>query len=73
MMNMLILAVNVHIGLLFGLCVAAFFSGYMVRSAFIQKCRKKLHDLENEMLRDNAKILELEKEKADLLRAAGKK
>ena len=68
MMNLLVLAVNVHVGLLFGLCVLAFLAGYMIRSSFIQSCRKKIRDLERDMLRDNARILELEKEKAELLR-----
>ena len=65
---MLVLAVNVHIGLLFGVCILAFLAGYMIRSSFISACRKKIQDLERDMLRDNARILELEKEKADLLR-----
>ena len=72
MMNLLTLAVNVHVGLLFGAIVFAFLLGYMMRSAFIKKCRKKLNNLEREMLRDNAKILELEREKAELLRNAGR-
>lgn len=72
MKNLLVLAVNVHVGLLFGAIVIAFMLGYMVRAAFIKKCRKKLNNLEREMLRDNARILELEKEKAELLRGLKK-
>lgn len=66
---MLVLAVNISIGLLFGICIGSFLVGYMLRSSFIKKCRKKLNSLERDMLRDNAKILELEKEKAELMRS----
>lgn len=68
MTNLLALAVHVHIGLLFGLCIVSFLAGYMIRASFIQKCRKKISELERDMLRDNARILELEKEKAELLK-----
>lgn len=71
MMNLVTLAVNVHIGLLFGAIAVAFWLGYMLRATLIKKCKKKLNTLEREMLRDNAKILELEREKAELLRKVG--
>ena len=46
----------------------AFVLGYLVRAGFIEKCKKRIFELEREMYIDNAKILELEKEKAELLR-----
>jgi hypothetical protein len=68
-MNMLAITLQVNILALAGMCAFSFGLGYWLRSSFIRKCRKKINDLEREMLRDNARILELEKEKADLLRA----
>jgi uncharacterized membrane protein YciS (DUF1049 family) len=69
MTNMLAIVVSVNILLIAMLCAFAFMVGYMLRSAFISKCRKRISDLERDMLRDNARILELEREKADLLRS----
>ena len=55
------------------MCVFAFIAGYLLRSTFISKCRKRIADLEKEMLTDNARILELEKEKAELIRSRGER
>jgi len=68
MENLLAIVISVNALLLLCSLAAAFVTGYMLRSALIKKCRKRIIELEREMLRDNAKILELEKEKADLLR-----
>ena len=67
------IVVSVNIFLIALLCAVAFLIGYMLRSAFITKCRKRISDLEREMLSDNARILELEREKVDLLRSLEKK
>ena len=73
MMNMLAIVVSVNIFLIALMCVFAFVLGYLVRSSFIAKCRKRISELESEMLRDNARILELEKEKVELIRSMEKK
>ena len=70
---MLAIVVSVNIFLIALLCALAFVVGYMLRSSFISKCRKQMADLEKEMLRDNARILELEREKAELLKSLDKK
>jgi hypothetical protein len=64
---MLAIVVSVNVIVLLVICIAAFFTGYLIRSGFIKGCRKRIADLEKEMLRDNARILELEKEKVELL------
>lgn len=68
MENLLAIVITVNAFLLLCSLVVAFVVGYILRSALIKKCRKRIMELEKEMLRDNAKILELEKEKADLLK-----
>jgi hypothetical protein len=73
MMNMLAIVVSVNIFLIALVCVFAFVLGYLLRSGFISRCRKRISELEKEMLRDNARILELEKEKAELLRSMEKR
>lgn len=70
---MLAIVVSVNIFLIALLCVFAFVIGYMLRSSFISKCRKQISDLEREMMRDNARILELEREKVELLKLIEKK
>ena len=73
MWNMLAIVVNVNIFLIVLLCIFAFVVGYLLRSSYISKCRKRIVELEKEMLRDNARILELEKEKVELLQSISKK
>jgi len=68
MSNLLLITIKVNIIMLPVIFVFAFVLGYLVRAGFIQKCKKRIYELEREMYIDNAKILELEKEKADLLR-----
>ena len=68
MTNMLAIVVSVNIFLIALLCVFAFVLGYLLRSSFISKCKKRISELEKDMLRDNARILELEKEKVELQR-----
>lgn len=67
-MCMLAIVVSVNILYLFLIVITAFWLGYMLRTHFIRLCRKRISELEKEMLRDNARILELEKEKAELLK-----
>jgi hypothetical protein len=69
MMNMLAIVVSVNIFLIALMCVFAFVLGYLLRSGSIAKCRNRISELEKEMLRDNARILELEKEKVELMRS----
>ena len=68
MPNLLVIALKINVIVLAVIFAFAFVLGYLVRAEFIKNCKKRIFELEREMYRDNAKILELEKEKADLLR-----
>ena len=48
-------------------CIAFAFIGFMFRSAQIGSFKKKLRDLEKEMLQNHSEILALQKENAQLL------
>ena len=63
---MLSIVVSVDILVMAALMIVSFGAGYYIRSHFIKSCRKRIFELEKEMLRDNARILELEKEKVEL-------
>ena len=65
---MIAIVVSVNIFLIALMCAFAFVLGYLIRAAFIAKCKNRINELEREMLRDNARILELEKEKVELIR-----
>lgn len=65
---MLIIEFNLSILLLAGFLLAAFAVGYFIRSSQIHMHRKKIMELEKEMLNNHAQILELEKEKAALIK-----
>ena len=73
MWNLLAIAVSVNIFVLAVLLIGAFLLGYIVRTSLVRKCKEKIFELERDMLRDNARILELEKEKADLLNSSVRK
>jgi len=64
---MLAIEININVLLLAVLFVAAFSLGYLLRSAQLRSNRKKILELEREMLSNHAQILDLEKEKAGLL------
>lgn len=65
---MLAIEFSVNIFLLALMFAAAFALGYIVRAVQIHKCRNKILELEKEMLNRHAQILELEKERAKLLK-----
>ncbi|HUQ66352.1 MAG TPA: hypothetical protein VM101_09360 [Flavitalea sp.] len=68
MWNLLVIAIKLNVFMLAGVVAFAFVLGYLVRTSMMNECKEKIFDLEKEMLRDNARILELEKEKAELLK-----
>jgi len=51
-----------------GIALATFAAGFLLRGAQLRSSRKKIIELEREMLANHADILELQKEKATLLR-----
>jgi hypothetical protein len=54
------------VGMLFITAVIFFVLGFLIKNAMISKLRKKITDLEDEMLSNHATILELEKKIADI-------
>lgn len=62
------IVIDINIFVLAILIALAFFAGFILRSGKTRALRQRVHDLEKEMLNSDARILELEKEKADLLR-----
>jgi hypothetical protein len=63
---MLAIILPVNIYLLGGLLVFSFLIGIFVRAGQIKSLKKKVLDLENEMLSNHASILELTKEKSSV-------
>lgn len=51
-----------------GIFVVALLTGYLLKTGKIKSYRKKINHLEQEMLRNHAEILKLQKEKIELLK-----
>jgi hypothetical protein len=63
---MLAIQISVNVFMVLGAVIAAFGIGYMIRSAQVNSLRKKVLELESEMLRNHAEILNLQRNKASL-------
>jgi len=63
---MLAIVIPVNIYLFGGLILLAFLTGITIRRTQIKKLKKKVLELENEMLSNHADILDLQKEKANI-------
>lgn len=61
---MLLIILPVNIYLLAGLLITTFLSGFLLRASQIKSLKKKVLELENEMLSNHADILDLQKEKS---------
>lgn len=61
---MLAIVIPVNVFLFSGLMVLTFLIGLLLRRGQIKSLKKKVLELENEMLSNHADILELQKEKA---------
>jgi hypothetical protein len=61
---MLAIIIPVNIYLLGALILLAFLTGITIRRTQIKKLKRKVFELENEMLSNHADILDLQKEKA---------
>lgn len=66
---MLAILVNINILLLASLVIAAVGLGYLIRSSQINSLKKKIGDLEREMLDSHAEILQLHRDKIDLMKS----
>ena len=65
---MLINSICLNIFLLGAALVVGFIVGYLFRSRQLTSLQRKINELEREMLNNHAEILELEKQKAELIR-----
>lgn len=65
---MLAIEITISILPLSGLVFAALALGFLFRSSQLKSSRKKVLELEKEMLSNHADILELQKEKATLIK-----
>src|SRR6476469_7905819 len=63
---MLAIQLVVNVFLIFGLIAAAFGVGYMIRSVQVNSLRKKVMELESEMLQNHAQILDLQRNNDNL-------
>jgi uncharacterized membrane protein len=63
---MLAFVITINIFLLAFGVLLAFFAGFLLRSSRLRSQREKIQELEQEMLDNHAKILELEMEKGIL-------
>lgn len=65
---MLAIELTLPILLIAGLLLCAFTAGFLLRSSQIKSCKRKVLGLEKEMLNNHAEILELQKERAMMLK-----
>jgi outer membrane lipopolysaccharide assembly protein LptE/RlpB len=60
------IAITIHLVWLIALVLISAAAGFLIRSRSISSHKKKIIELENEMLRNHADILELQKQKSQL-------
>lgn len=65
---MLAIELSIPVLVLGLLLIGAFAVGFVFRSSQIRSCKKKILELEKEMLNNHAEILELQKERASLIK-----
>ena len=61
---MLVIELTLNVFVLTGIVIASFLIGFLIKRDQIQSLKRKIVDLENEMLNNHADILELQKNKA---------
>ena len=61
---MLVIELTLNVFVLTGIVIASFLIGFLIKRGQIQSLKRKIVDLENEMLNNHADILELQKNKA---------
>ncbi|WP_205509399.1 hypothetical protein [Longitalea arenae] len=63
---MLLIKLLIDVPVLAGIIVIAFATGFLLRSARLKKQKKRIFELEKEMMASHAEILELQKERLEL-------
>jgi hypothetical protein len=65
-LNMLAIQLNINLFVLAGALIFAILLGYIFRSSQLASLRRKVIELENEMLANHSEILDLQRENASL-------
>jgi len=60
---MLLIKLSIEISTFIGLIIGAFVIGFVLRRAQVKKIKRKVDELEREMMASHAEILELQKDK----------
>ncbi|THU37314.1 hypothetical protein FAM09_20425 [Niastella caeni] len=60
---MLLIKLSIDVSLLVGIIAIAFASGFLLRSSQLKKQKKRVNELEKEMMTSHAEILELQRDK----------
>lgn len=63
---MLLIKLTLDLSVVIGISVATFLFGFVFRSAQLKKYKKRVGELESEMMANHAEILELQKERLQL-------
>ncbi|WP_207512245.1 hypothetical protein [Longitalea luteola] len=63
---MLLIKLLIDVPILAGIILIAFASGFLLRSTQLKKQKKKVLELEKEMMSSHAEILDLQKERLEL-------
>jgi hypothetical protein len=63
---MLLIKFTIDLSVLVGITGIAFISGFLLRSKQLKKHKKRVGELESEMMANHAEILELQKERLQL-------
>ncbi len=61
---MIVFVLNINVLALLAIVIAAFAAGFLLRSAQLRRNRSKIRELEEEMLNNHARILDLERSQA---------
>mgnify|MGYP003579947904 CR=1 FL=1 len=61
---MIVFALNINVLVLLAIVVAAFVAGFLLRGEQLRRSRNKIRELEEEMLNNHARILDLERTQA---------
>jgi hypothetical protein len=64
---MLLITLTLDLSVVIGISVATFLLGLLLRSEQLKKHKRRVGELESEMMANHAEILELQKEKLQLL------
>ena len=63
---MLLIKLTLDLSIVIGISVAIFLFGFLFRSAQLKKYKKRIGELETEMMANHAEILDLQKERLQL-------